>query len=657
MSGVNSSAAATSAAAATAVDAAVAMELQALAADAKALQGMLMTGDIVQATVQPFNGLTDTLQIFGLRVAASLPPNVYPGDTLTVSVQGFQNDQVQVQVLSRTPSPNVPPATPQPSSPPVPQEADSVELTRMPIPIIVDEEPEFPPLLPPPSAPPATSTAQSDDVESAASPPASVNAAAAAAAAADEEAAAQNTVVQTPGATAQQTAAYAQARPETLSVEARLAFARTTPIPPRASPTPPSGTVPPPRPAPATTASQPASTAARATAPGLPSSTRTNVNAPPIAPRAPFAPIITPRPDIAARTPQPIPGAPVQARSTTMMPASQTRPQAAPTPEELLQDPVALLRSLRIPQTPTTLTFAKLVTQQPEQVSTALAALEDALPDSDDPRIQTLRTLAGFVGNLDPESPTFTTQVTSYLTHVIEGPEQKLAMLVAQEPQPQPTTAAAAPATEEEAAPTPQTSAPASQDATVVAAQSAERIAAVNGDLKTQLISLLASAQPESVLGETGAVLARNALTGIVASQLSAINAQQAQPGTWSFTVPIMLGQQMYPARIAVSRDKPDSRQAINGDDFHIAFILDTKRLGTIAIDMHAVQRSVSVSVRTERPSAATTFKSALAQLGKRLEEMRYNVKALEAGTTRVKTPESQEPVPSDSLGTTDKKA
>src|SRR5579872_4937788 len=138
MSGVNSSAASATAAAAaataSALEAAVAMELQALAADAKALQAMLMTGDIVQATVQPFNGLTDTLQIFGLRVAASLPPNVFPGDTLTVAVQGFANDQVQVQVMSRTPSPNAPPT---PIAASVPQEPDSVELTRMPIPMIV----------------------------------------------------------------------------------------------------------------------------------------------------------------------------------------------------------------------------------------------------------------------------------------------------------------------------------------------------------------------------------------------------------------------------------------------------------------------------------------------------------------------------------------
>ncbi|MGH7715325.1 MAG: hypothetical protein ACREML_04930, partial [Vulcanimicrobiaceae bacterium] len=417
------------------------MELAALAADAKALQAMLMTGDIVQATVQPYNGITDTLQIFGLRVAASLPPNVYPGDTLTVAVQGFQNDQVVVQVMSRTPGANVPPNA---ASAAALQAGDSVELTRMPIPVIVDE-PEFPPLPPLPAVlPESGSSAPSEDVV----PSPSTGAAAAAAAAFEEEAAAQNTVLQTPPAAAQQID-YAQARPETLSVEARLAFARTTPLPPRATAPPPNAgappgaarTVPPPRPA-ATTGAPPQTTATPrpATSPG---SSQSSV--PPIVPRAPFAPIITPRVDISAKAPQPLPGAPAQVRSTTMIPASQTRPQAAPTAAELLEDPAALLRSLRIPQTPTTLTFARLVTQQPEQVATALRALETALPNSDDPRIQTLRTLAAFVGNLDPESPTFTTQVTSYITHVIEGPEQKLAMLLAQEPPAESAAVSAAP--------------------------------------------------------------------------------------------------------------------------------------------------------------------------------------------------------------------
>src|SRR5579872_6716843 len=101
MSGVNPAAAAAAAAAASAAEAAIAQELAQLAADAQALRALVMPGDVVQATVLPFNGLTDLLEVFGLRVAASLPPNVLPGDTLTIAVQGFAGDQVMVQVLSR----------------------------------------------------------------------------------------------------------------------------------------------------------------------------------------------------------------------------------------------------------------------------------------------------------------------------------------------------------------------------------------------------------------------------------------------------------------------------------------------------------------------------------------------------------------------------
>jgi len=349
-----------------------------------------------------------------------------------------------------------------------------------------------------------------------------------------------------------------------------------------------------------------------------------------------------------------------------MIPPSQTQVAAADV-EQLLGDPAQLLRTLRIPVTPTTLTFAKLVTAQPEQVATALRALETALPDADDSRITTLRTLAAFVGNLDPESPTFTTQVAAYISHVVEGPEPKLLALV----QPQIAAESAAPeqaAQTQQPAPAPQTPAPPATSASVatvpadessVAARAVERLAAVDADLKTQLVALLSPAQPEATLGETGAVVARNALTALVAAQLGTLASQQSQAQSWTFTVPISIGQQLYPAQIKVSRDKPESEgQTLTGDDFHIAFILDTKRFGTIGIDVHAVQRSVSVAVRTERPSAATTFKSALAQLGERLESMRYNVKALEAATTKVKSTElSSAAPPSDDLHAMDRQA
>ena len=620
MSGVNPAAAA---AAASAAEAAIAQELAQLAADAQALRSMVMSGDVVQATVLPFNGITDLLEIFGMRVAASLPPNVFPGDTLTIAVQGFSGDQVMVQVLSRITA-SAARAQNQAAAPPPP--ADTLELTHTPVPVVVSEaelprQPAASQPAPSQAAPPQTESGTASAPPS--PPPAPVR-----------------------GAAPTPQAPPAAARPappegETLTVEARLALARTaaTLIPPPAS-RPAAGIVRGGQPAQA----QLPPTAARAPQPLSPPPAAANV------PRVPFVPIAPRAP--AAQTPAtPLPGAPAQMRSTTMTPPSQGR-VVVPNAVELLQDPVALLRTLRIPVTPTALAFAKLVTTQPQQVAVALRALETGLPNAADGRIATLRTLAAFVGTLDPQSPTFTTQVTSYLSHVIEGPEAKLLSIV--QPQTPQTSAPAAPQESATAA------APAqAADPTVSAAHTSERLAAADSDLKTQLVSLLASAQSETDLGDAGTVVARNALTALVANQLGTLASQQSQPPSWTFTIPIAIDQQLYPAQIKVSRDKPDSQgEPLTSDDFHIAFILDTKRFGTVGIDLHAVQRSVSVAVRTDRPSAATTFKSALAQLGERLQTMRYNVKSLEAGTTRVKEAGlSNAPPPSDELHAMDRRA
>jgi len=616
MSGVNPAAAA---AAASAAEAAIAQELAQLAADAQALRALVMPGDVVQATVLPYNGLTDLLDIFGLRVAASLPPSVLPGDTLTIAVQGFSGDQVMVQVLSRitaSASRAQAQATALPAS-------DTVELTPTPVPVVVPES-----ALPPRTAASAAPPTLQPQAEPAPAGQAAAPAPPAAGAAPP------------PGAPV-------AVRPqvpnvETLTVEARLALARTAAgvVPPASRPAPavvrgaaappPSNPSPEQRPAPPSARPPPASPP------------------PPNIPRVPFV-SIAPRPPAAANQSAPLPGAPAQLRATTTVPPSQVR-VVVPNAGELLQDPVALLRTLRIPVTPTALAFAKLVTTQPQQVATALRALETGLPNASDGRIATLRTLAAFVGTLDPQSPTFTTQVTSFLTHVVEGPEPKLLSAV----QPQ-TPAASAPASAAGAA---QSQAQAA-DAAVTAAHGVERLAAADSDLKTQLVAILASPQPESELGDAGAVIARNALTALVATQLGTLASQQMQPPVWTFTIPIAMNQQLYPAQIKVSRDKPEAEgEPLTGDDFHVAFILDTKRFGTVAIDLHAVQRAVSVAVRTDRPSAATAFKSALAQLGERLQSMRYNVKSLEAGTTRVKEPVLSSALPpSDELHGMDRRA
>ncbi|MGH6995361.1 MAG: hypothetical protein ACREES_06670, partial [Stellaceae bacterium] len=540
--------------------------------------------------MQPFNGLTDTLEILGLRVAAALPPDVVPGDTLTVAVTGFNGDQVLVQVLSRTPQQAPSPddaAMPNVAAPPTTtSEEDSLELTRTPIPVVVDE-----PATPlPAQQPPATAATAA---QTSSTPPA----------------------LTSPARPLQNDAPI---RPENLDVEARVALARTAGLRALRSPDTPPANVSPAAPRAATPAGAafarvqpqqfqqaqnvPPHVQAQSTPPRLqaqtmttPARTQRESSTPQpdetaIAPPPPTL-AITPRASGTRPPPAPLPGAPTQLGIARIVPASP-RVVALPAAEELLQDAPALLRTLRIPVTPTTLTFAKLVTAQPQQVATALRALETSLPNSADPRISSLRTLAAFMGTLEPQSPTFTTQVVSYITHVVEGPEQKLIELVLPQASPPleepPQALPQAQLPEPAAVPAQAAPAAAPQDPTVSAAQVAERTAAANADLKTQLIGALASPQAEAALGEAGVAVARNALTALVATQLNALVAQQAQPGTWTFTVPIAIEQQIYPAKIEISRDKESERKEISNDDFHIVFILDTKRLGTVAVDVHA---------------------------------------------------------------------
>ncbi|MGB8265229.1 MAG: hypothetical protein WCE44_02785, partial [Candidatus Velthaea sp.] len=105
MSGVGS--AGSAAGAAVPLSALIDAELQALAAEGAALRALLAEGDVLQAQVLPPNGLTDLLAIAGYRVAASLPPNLTPGEVVTVLVTGVENGQISVQIVpSDTPLTN-----------------------------------------------------------------------------------------------------------------------------------------------------------------------------------------------------------------------------------------------------------------------------------------------------------------------------------------------------------------------------------------------------------------------------------------------------------------------------------------------------------------------------------------------------------------------
>jgi hypothetical protein len=126
---------------------------------------------------------------------------------------------------------------------------------------------------------------------------------------------------------------------------------------------------------------------------------------------------------------------------------------------------------------------------------------------------------------------------------------------------------------------------------------------------------------------------ASSALSAITAVQMNAAQALNAAPQTMAFTLPLWLGAGYAQARIAVDRDAPEAggKRALDGDNFHIAFVLDTQHLGTVTVDLQTVGRAFSLAVKTESEPTAKRFGAAIGRLTGRLETLRYRVNSAEA--------------------------
>lgn len=111
------------------------------------------------------------------------------------------------------------------------------------------------------------------------------------------------------------------------------------------------------------------------------------------------------------------------------------RPVAA-APSRASADPVAtpsnILRTLRIAQTPLTVAAAQAASSAVARFPAVLIRLQAALPQSsNDPRVATLRTLIGFLEQLDPRNEhAFIDQLSSFVNNVLEGAEAKLSALL-----------------------------------------------------------------------------------------------------------------------------------------------------------------------------------------------------------------------------------
>jgi hypothetical protein len=578
-------------------------ELAQLASDAKALSALLVEGIVVNARVLPSNGLTDLLEIAGRRVAASLPPTVRPGDVLPVRVTGFDGGRILLQIVATGAD-----AAVEPGPPNVPLAPDRAAFAAASIRAAAPNAPA------PPQQPPTPAPAPLDELPPLAVPPTR------------------------PGITTEFTSAVSRAN----VAPAPAADARTAP----------------PLAASQADASQPAATApssiearvaaSRATAPQPDASVPAPAEPRTAAASRPAQPFVAP-PQISAKAP--FDAAPALQSATPYI-AAKIAPALRATGLDGYLQPVALLRALKLPVTPSTMSAATLALQHPDRLPAALAALEAALPTaSDDAHVATLRTLLAFVGRIDPRSPALATQIAAYVEHVVDGAEPKLATLLAAtreaarvDPAQQPSSAHGT------AAPQPAEQPP------LPAAVVAERSAALDADLKQNLLAVAADPATPAALAPSLA----GALTALTAVQVHAAQALAAQPDGLSFSIPLATQHGAANAQITVKREAPQGRGVrLDGENFRIAFVLDTAHFGTVAIDLVTVGRDVTVDVRTDSAPAMRAFRDQLGTLTTRLESLRYRVAAAGAsvGPTSVVAVESPPAPAPDSLATVDRSA
>ena len=289
-----------------------------------------------------------------------------------------------------------------------------------------------------------------------------------------------------------------------------------------------------------------------------------------------------------------------------------------------------LLRSVKFPDTPLTRTIAAVAPQAPARVAPVLARLEAALPrESADPRIATLKTLIGFVWRLSPQNEeTLPAQIAAYVSHVVEGPEPKMQQMLqalAELPAPPPQQKTAPPAHEKTAAPSAPSPSPAAVvHNTPVHARALERGAAADHNLKAVVLSLLRDPPVERTPALMQAL--NETFITLTATQLNTLSATAQTPETFAFTLPVFFHEGGKPAQLRISREGAARASKLDAENFHVAFVLDTAHLGTVAIDLQTTARSVKIDVKTEHQAAASRFSETLGRLRERLEHLRYRV-------------------------------
>jgi hypothetical protein len=348
----------------------------------------------------------------------------------------------------------------------------------------------------------------------------------------------------------------------------------------------------------------------------------------PLPGRLPSAPPILDSPGARAAALQ---GAPLpQARALAQAAPPAVAPPAADVPDT---PEGALLARLRVPITPETLAAARSIQNATATLTGAyekLDALLARLPSAQLP--SALRSALGFIARMDLRNTgALAEQISSFVNDVVDGAEAKIADMVEQWISLAPPDADEAPSAPPlPGAPANASTAPTPAQVTTVAAQAAERNVALQFDPKIAMQQMLA-AQPSTAASPLVSAL-REALGAATAVQLGTLAANAKDPSTITLSLPAYFYEGGAPAQLRISRDTSNAKTKMDADNFHIAFVLDTKSMGTVAIDVQTVGRAVSVDVKTQAANAADRFRASFGDLRSRLEKLRYRVANIGAG-------------------------
>jgi hypothetical protein len=187
---------------------------------------------------------------------------------------------------------------------------------------------------------------------------------------------------------------------------------------------------------------------------------------------------------------------------------------------------------------------------------------------------------------------------------------------------------------------------------TAAQARVAERSAAISHDLKSVVLSLLRDPSVTRTSAMTQAL--SETLITLTGVQVNALSSNQQNPGTFNLTLPVYYHEGGKPAQVRISRDAQSRAPNLDADNFHVAFVLDTANLGTVAIDLQTTGRTVKVDVKTENKTSAERFADTLALLRGRLEDLRYRVAS--AAASALPAPAKKEPVTSGATHAADKR-